>query len=311
MTVERTVGISDEQFAQVGDEITVCYQTFGSADDPPLLLVMGLAGPMTWWPAQLCERLARAGFFVVRYDNRDTGRSSRAQGRVSRRQIVSAFLRGSRFTEPPPYSMADLAEDAFGLMDHLGLDAAHVCGMSMGGMIVQTMAVAHPERVRSMTSIMSTTGKRFVGWQHPSLFPMLLRGASNRDAYIAQSQTTWRMIGSPRYPTPREVLAARAAETYDRGVSRSGIMRQMAAVLTQPDRGPALATLDIPAAVIHGNADKMVHVSGGRETAARAPGAELTVIDGMGHDLPEPLWSQFVDIIVRTARRAGDLHDRS
>lgn len=305
MTAQSTVSVSDEQFAQVSPDITLCFQTFGSPDDPPLLLVMGLAGPMTWWPGRLCEHLAQAGFFVIRFDNRDTGRSSRGQGRINRKQIVSTFLGGSRFAGTTPYSMANLAEDAFGVLDHLGLDSAHVCGMSMGGMIVQTMAVAQPDRVRSMTSIMSTTGKRFVGRQHPSLFPVLLGGAADRDTYIAQSQRTWRLIGSPRYPTPREVLAVRAAETYDRGVSRSGILRQIGAVLTQPDRGPALETLELPAAVIHGNADKMVHVSGGRETAARIRGAELTVIDGMGHDLPEPLWSMYVDIIRRTARRAG------
>ena len=297
-----TVTASEELFAPVGREVDLCYQTFGTPDDEPLLLVMGLGGPMTWWDAALCEILVDRGFYVVRFDNRDSGRSSRGQGRVTRSTLVRAFA-GRRVRAP--YSLQDMAADAFGLLDHLGVEAAHVCGVSMGGMIAQTMAIEHPQRVQSLTSIMSTTGKRTVGWQHPSLFPNLFGSRAGRDAYIEASVRTWKLIGSPAYPTSEEQIRADAAETYDRGVTASGTMRQMIAILTQPNRAPRLRALTVPTLVVHGLADKMVHVSGGRATAAAIPGAELLLIDGMGHDLPPGLYETFADGIRRTASRAS------
>jgi pimeloyl-ACP methyl ester carboxylesterase len=296
------IAVSDELFAPVNQGIELCYQTFGDPDDDPLLLVMGLGGPMNWWDPELCRMLAARGFFVIRYDNRDTGRSTRLPGRVKRSTLVRAFT-GSRVRAP--YSMADLADDGFGLLDHLGIEAAHVVGVSMGGMIVQTMAITQPRRVRSLTSIMSTTGKRTVGWQHPSLLPVLIgsRGVG-RAAYVKSSAATWKLIGSPGYPQSDEAVEKRAGETYDRGVSASGVMRQMLAVLTQPNRGARLHSLHVPALVIHGLADRMVHVSGGRATAAAIPGAELLLIDGMGHDLPTELFETFAAAIRRTADRA-------
>jgi pimeloyl-ACP methyl ester carboxylesterase len=298
-----TVPVSDELFAQVAPGVRLCYQTFGSPGGDPLVLVMGLGGPMTWWDPDLCTMLAEAGFHVVRYDNRDTGRSSRVEGRVSRRQLVRSFLgRGGR----PPYTLSDLAADAFGLMDHLGWESAHVTGVSMGGMIAQTMAIEQPRRVRSLTSIMSTLGKRTVGWQHPSLIPALIGPrAAGREAYVASSAKMWELIGSPGFPVDDAKTRSRAEETYDRGVSASGVMRQMLAVLNQPNRSRSLAALRIPAAVVHGTADKMVHVSGGRATARAIPGAELLVIDGMGHDMPVDLFETLTDVIRRTADRAG------
>jgi pimeloyl-ACP methyl ester carboxylesterase len=298
-----SVPVSQELFAPVSPGIELCYQTFGSPDGDPLLLVMGLGGPMTWWDPELCTKLAEAGFHVVRFDNRDTGRSSKAKGRVSRRQLMQSFLgRGGR----PPYTLSDMGADAFGLMDHLGWDSAHVVGVSMGGMIVQTMAIDRPARVRSMTSIMSTLGKRSVGWQHPSLLPVLIaRRGVGREAYVESSARTWQLIGSPAYPLDDDVVRARAEETYDRGVSASGVMRQMLAILNQPNRARALSAVRVPTAVVHGSADKMVHVSGGRATARAIPGAELLVIDGMGHDMPRQLFDTLTEIIRRTADRAG------
>jgi pimeloyl-ACP methyl ester carboxylesterase len=289
-------------FGPVHQGIELCYQTVGSSDDEPLLLVMGLGGPMTWWDEELCTMLAERGFFVVRYDNRDTGRSTRGTGRVTRSLLVRAFA-GRRVRAP--YSLEDMAGDALGLMDHLGLESAHVAGVSMGGMIAQTMALVAPKRVRSLTSIMSTTGKRSVGWQHPSLLPALLMSRGpGREEYIRTSSAFWRVIGSPSYPQDLERVRARAAETFDRGVSKSGIMRQMLAVLTQPNRGARLKGIRVPTLVIHGLADKMVHPSGGRATAAAIPGAELLLIDGMGHDVPPPLFATIADAIRRTADRA-------
>ncbi|WP_307827856.1 alpha/beta hydrolase [Nocardioides sp. SYSU D00038] len=298
----REVAVSEELFAPVDNGIELCYQTFGDPADEPLLLVMGLGGPMTWWDADLCRTLAERGFFVVRYDNRDTGRSSRAAGRVRRDALVRAF---AGLPTRAPYALTDLAADAFGLMDHLDLPAAHVAGVSMGGMIAQTMAITTPSRVRSLTSIMSTTGKRSVGWQHPSLLPTLLGRRPGREAYIATSVRLWRLIGSPGYPQTEEQTRARAAETWDRGISQAGVLRQMLAILTSPDRGPRLRSLKVPTLVVHGLADKMVHVSGGRATALAVPGAELLLIDGMGHDLPPALHETLASGIRRTADRAG------
>jgi pimeloyl-ACP methyl ester carboxylesterase len=295
-----SVTASEELFAPVGREVELCYQTFGTPDDEPLLLVMGLGAPMTWWELELCQLLVDRGFYVIRFDNRDSGRSSRGVGRVTRGMLVRAAT--GRRTRPP-YTLDSMAEDAFGLLDHLGLESAHVCGVSMGGMIAQTMAIMHPARVRSLTSIMSTTGKRTVGWQHPSLLPNLLYRRAGREGYIEMSVRTWRLIGSPGYPTTEEHTRTHAAETYDRGVSASGTLRQMLAILNQPNRSPRLRALRMPALVVHGLADKMVHPSGGRATAAAIPGAELLLIDGMGHDLPPALYETFADGIRRVASR--------
>lgn len=295
--------VSEELFAPVRNDVEICYQTFGDPEADPILLIMGLGGPMIWWDEDFCTQLAAAGFFVIRYDNRDTGRSSRMNGRPRRDHVVRAYA-GNRVR--PPYAISDMASDAADLLDHLGIPAAHIAGVSMGGMIAQTVAVEHPTRVLSLTSIMSTTGRRSVGWQDPRLLPVAMgRRMSGREAYIAQSSIMWTAIGSPGYPTSPDTLAARAADTFDRGVSASGVTRQIMAILTQPDRTKRLRSLRVPTLVIHGNDDKMVHVSGGRATAAAVPGAELVIVDGMGHDLPPSLFTGFIEAIRRTADRAA------
>lgn len=295
--------ISGELLAPISTGVEICYQTFGDPEDEPLLLVMGLGGPMTWWDAELCSQLAAAGFYVIRYDNRDTGRSTTVEGRVRRSQLVRAFVGAPTRA---PYSIDDLASDAFGLLDHLDISAAHVAGVSMGGMIAQTMALRAPERVLSLASIMSTTGRRSVGRQHPSLLPALLatRGPGRED-YIRGSLAVWKLIGSPRFPQPEEKQRKRAGETWDRGISRAGVMRQMMAVLTQPDRTAALGHLVVPTLVMHGLADRMVHISGGRATAAAVPGARVVFIEGWGHDLPAPLFATFTRAIRSNADRAA------
>ena len=292
---------SAEQFAILPGGLEICYQTFGDPSGEPLLLVMGLGGPMTWWDPEFCRMLAEMGFFVIRYDNRDTGRSSRVRVRVTRRMLVQSFLgRGSR----PPYTLDDMAGDGFDLLDHLGIGAAHVVGISMGGMIAQTMAILRPERVGSLTSIMSTTGRRTVGWQNPLLLPRLLeRRATTREAYVASSARFWTIIGSVGYPDTKEAVLTRAGETWDRGISASGVARQMVAILAQPDRSRRLREIDVPTLVIHGLNDKMVHVSGGRATAQAIPGAELLLVPRMGHDLPAALHDTFVDAIAQVASR--------
>jgi len=300
------IAISEEQLAPVPGGLEICYQTFGDPSDPPILLVMGLGGPMLWWRTEFCLALAALGFFVIRYDNRDTGRSSKVRARVSRRAMVQGFLgRGPR----PPYTLDDMAGDGFGLLDHLGLTAAHVVGISMGGMVAQTMALLRPGRVLSLTSIMSTTGRRTVGWQDPRLLPLLLaRSPQTREAYVASSARFHKIIGSPGYPATAQIVADRAAETWARGVSSAGVGRQTLAILNQPDRSRRLRELTMPTLVIHGLADRMVHVSGGRATAHAVPGAELLLIPGMGHDVPEELYDPIAEAIARNAARASRGH---
>jgi pimeloyl-ACP methyl ester carboxylesterase len=301
-SAEVPVVVTAELLAPVSPGVELCYQTFGDPDAEPLLLIMGLGGPMTWWDTELCELLARSGFYVIRYDNRDTGRSSRGTGRVTRSMLVRAFL--GRPVKPP-YTLADLAEDGLGLLDHLGIETAHVVGVSMGGMIAQTMAVQAQDRVRSLVSMMSTTGRRTVGWLDPRLVPMMLgRRGSTLEEYLEASVIGAAAIGSPAYPEDDETARARALVTWERGLNPQGVMRHMMAVLTQPDRGRALHSLRIPATVIHGMQDRMVHVSGGRATAQAIPGAQLLLIPGMGHNLPPALFETFRDAIRQTADRA-------
>jgi pimeloyl-ACP methyl ester carboxylesterase len=301
-TSQPRVSTSGEQRARLSTGVDLCYDTFGEPDADPLLLVMGLGGPMTWWDPDFCAMLAEHGFYVIRYDNRDTGRSTRMPGTVSRRMLMRAFT-GARTRAP--YTLSDMGADGFALLDHLGVGPAHLVGISMGGMIAQTMALDNPSRVLSLTSIMSTTGRRSVGWQDPRLLPLMLaRREAGREAYVEASARLWKIIGSPLYPDTTEAVRDRAAETFDRGVSVSGVARQMLAILAQPDRSRALRSLRIPTLVIHGLNDKMVHVSGGRATSHAVPGSELLLVRGMGHDVPIALHETFVQAIRRNADRA-------
>lgn len=301
---------SEELFARVSSGIEVCYQTYGDPSDEPLVLVMGLSAQMTWWPDAMCRKLADVGFYVIRLDNRDAGRSESFPGttgrpnpRISRNDLIKAAL---GLPGRPPYTLSDMAADVVGLLDHLGIDRAHLVGASMGGMIVQTLAIEEPARVRSMVSIMSTTGSRTVGWQSPRLLPRLLNaGATTRAEYVERTIETAAMIGSPAFPDTRAALVSRAEETWDRGMNNVGVLRQMLAILRQPDRTRALAQIRVPVGVIHGTSDRMVHFSGGRATARAVHGAELDLIEGMGHDLPKALHDRFVGLIRRVADRAA------
>lgn len=299
---ESAVVVSDELFAHLPSGLDLCYQTFGDAADPAMLLIMGLGGPMGWWSDAFCTMLAERGYFVIRFDNRDTGRSTKLRHhRVSRIDVVKAFLgRGSA-----PYGLDDLADDAIGLLDHLHIGAAHLVGASMGGMIAQTLAIDHAERVLSLTSIMSTTGRRTVGWIDPRVIPTMLSGnGKTRPDFADNSVRNGKTLGSPAFPTDEEVAHARALETYDRGWIASGVSRHMLAVLTQPDRTERLAAVSVPTQVIHGASDLLVHKSGGKATAEAITDAELLEIAGMGHDLPSQLDETFIDAIDANAQRA-------
>jgi pimeloyl-ACP methyl ester carboxylesterase len=289
-----------EQTAHVNG-IEVAYETIGDPSNPPLLLVMGLGMQLIHWDLELCERFAERGFWVIRFDNRDSGHSTQIDAPVPnlRRAMLGIHVEA-------PYRLSDMADDAFGLMDHLGIEAAHVVGASMGGMIAQTMAINHPERVLSLTSIMSTTGDRRAGRPKLRVFSILMRRApQDREGYIESFMRTFKLIGSPGFPFDEERGRELAAATYDRGHQSAGTGRQLAAILASGDRTQGLRSLKLPATVVHGQADPLVPFRGGRATAAAIPDARLIAIPGMGHDLPREVWPQLVDAVVETAGRAA------
>ena len=296
------VSASEERFT--GTDPRICYQTFGEPSGTPLLMIMGLSGPMTWWPEDMCRFLAAEGYYVVRYDNRDTGRSDRIDHhRLGRTHLLRAFFRAP---VAAAYSLSDMAGDGLAVLDELGIGAAHLVGVSMGGMIAQTIAIEHPDRLLSLTSIMSTTGSRLAGWQDPTLLPHLLaRADRSREGYIESSAKFWRLTGSPGFVDDPTVQRARAGETWDRGISFGGVLRQMMAVLTAPDRTKRLRSVSVPVTIVHGEEDRMVHRSGGRATAKAVRDAELLMVPGMGHDLPRALIPTFVEAISRSVARAG------
>jgi pimeloyl-ACP methyl ester carboxylesterase len=296
---------SGEQFARVGP-VKLCYETFGERTAEPLLLVMGLASQMVMWDDEFCEQLTERGFFVIRFDNRDVGRSTiLREARVPARWQL--LVRDKRAAA---YSLDDMAVDAIGLLDELGIDSAHVVGASMGGMIAQLLALNHTDRVRSLVSIMSSTGNRRVGRPAPRLIPLLLRRrARDRETYIAEFALTFRAIGSQTYPHTDEWFEQMAGRCYDRGVHPSGALRQLGAITVAPDRTPRLRSLDLPATVIHGSEDRLINPSGGRATAEAIPGARLALLDGMGHDMPPQLWPQIIDLITVNTGRVEALQE--
>jgi pimeloyl-ACP methyl ester carboxylesterase len=290
----------NEQFADLG-EITLCYETFGNPENPTLLLVMGLATQMIGWNDEFCELLATEGFHVVRFDNRDCGRSTHVKTRAP---TIGQLARRSK--KAASYTLADMADDAVGLLDHLGVERAHVCGASMGGMIAQTVAIRHPERVASLVSIMSNTGARLSGQPALALYPVLFKAAPDeREAFADHIVQVFEKIGSPGFESDPEGIRDMALLSYDRGRDAAAPGRQLAAIIASPGRGKDLRKVTAPTLVIHGKADKLVRPSGGRATARKIPGARLMEIEGMGHDLPRGAWPQIVEAIVDNARRAG------
>ncbi|MEV6621227.1 alpha/beta hydrolase [Amycolatopsis sp. NPDC051106] len=276
------------------------YDTFGDPGDPPLVLVMGLGAQMITWEDGFCELLAGRGFFVVRYDNRDVGLSTWLDDLPA--PDLAALAGGDLTTAP--YRLSDLADDAVGLFDALGIARAHVVGASMGGMIVQQLAIDHPERLLSLTSIMSTTGDPAVGRAEPWALALLTRPpATTREQALADSVDGYRKLGSPGYPDDEAFLLAKAALHYDRARHPVGTLRQAAAVVASGDRTAGLRSVRLPALVVHGDADPLIDVSGGKATAEAIPDAELLVIPGMGHNLPRAVWPTLVEAIERVTAR--------
>jgi pimeloyl-ACP methyl ester carboxylesterase len=295
-----------ESFCRIGD-IDLCYETFGDSADPAMLLIMGLGTQMLGWDEEFCAELAGRGFFVVRYDNRDIGRSTilgdspvPTLGQILRRDKRAAS-----------YTLAEMAADGVGLLDHLGIERAHVVGASMGGMIAQTIAARRPERVLSLVSIMSSTGSRWRGQPSLRTYSKFLRPMpSDRQGYVDQAADLFAWIGSPGFDRDEPRLRDLLGRMYDRSHDAGSSSRQLAAILASGDRTAELRRITAPTVVIHGTADRLVAPSGGRATARAIPGARLVKIEGMGHDLPRGAWPQILDAIVENAGRAAPARDR-
>ncbi len=278
--------------------ITIEYETAGDAHHPALLLIMGLGGQLIAWDDDFIATLAARGFYVVRFDNRDVGRSTWFD-EAGVPDLMAALLGQVQ----PAYLLSDLAADAAGLLDALGLESAHVLGVSMGGMIAQSLAIQYPGKVRTLISIMSTTGDPTVGAPHQeAMAALMVPPPESKQEAVELSLKSWQVIGSPGFPFHEDRIAARAAAAYDRAVPPAGTARQLVAILSSPDRTPHLRRLRVPALVVHGESDPLIDPSGGRATAAAVPGATLGTIPGMGHDLPVELTSELAD---RVAARCG------
>ena len=282
--------------------ITIGYDVIG--DGEPMLLVMGLATQRIFWHDDFLKLIAAEGFQAIRIDNRDIGESTHfdTSPPPTRAQLAKALLY-RRFATRPPYLLADMADDAADLLRHLGIDRAHVVGVSMGGMIAQSLAIGHAGRVRSMTSIMSNTGNRRYGRVAPKLFrkalPLLNPAPENR---VAASMEMWRLISGPHFDADESrLLIQRAAEISD---DRDGTARQTFAIAASPDRTPMLRKVNVPTLVIHGLLDRLVLPSGGVATARAVPESRLLMFPDMAHDLPRPRWDEIVAAIVANARRA-------
>jgi len=285
--------------------IRIEYDTFGDRRSPALLLIMGLGIQMIGWHAELCEMLAQKGLYVIRFDNRDVGLSQKFEelGIPRMMKVFADALAGKPMHSP--YSLDDMADDAVGLLSALKVGKAHICGASMGGMIAQIIAYRYPERVKSLTSIMSTTGDPTL----PQATAEAMAAISTpvplqREASIEHHVRTWRAIGSPGFPFDERRVREMGARTYDRCFYPQGWARQMVAIMAHGNRTRRLKEIKSPTLVIHGSADPLVPVEGGRATAGAIPGAKLLIIEGMGHDFPEGAWEEITSAIADHIRGA-------
>ena len=282
--------------------IELWYEGFGDDDGPPLLLVMGLGAQAIAWDAELCHAFADRGFRVIRFDNRDVGLSTKIDSApMDFFATIAKVVAGEKVDAP--YLLSDMAADAVGLLDHLGIAAAHVVGASMGGMIAQTIAIEHPDRVLTLTSIMSNTGNFEYGNARPEALAILMEpAATDRDAAIERGVRASKVIGSPEH-FDEESARKRAAEAFDRSFYPVGIGRQLIGIHASGSREDALRELTVPTLVIHGTDDPLVEVNGGERTAELIPDAELLLVEGMGHDLPPVFWGQVVEAVTRLATK--------
>ena len=285
--------------------IDIEYETFGDRGARPLLLIMGLGAQLVLWEEEFCTELVERGHYVIRYDNRDVGLSTKLEhaGAPSFLEAMQAAAAGRK--AEVAYTLDEMADDAAALLEALELESAHVVGASMGGMIGQTLVLRHPERVRSLTSIMSTTGNPDLAPAHPDALGALMQPrVKERDGAIEQAVSLQRMIGGTGFPFDEERARRVAARSYDRSFYPVGVARQIAAVMASGNRAPLLASVKAPTLVIHGDADPLVPIEGGRDTAQAIPGAELLVIEGMGHEMPPPVWPRIIDAISEHTEKA-------
>ncbi len=284
--------------------VEIYYETFGDPADPALVLVNGLGSQCINFRTEWCDRFAAKGFYVVRMDNRDVGLSTHFSD-VS--PDLGALIAALTAGEPAnaPYTLSDMAADVVAVLDDLGIDRAHVMGLSMGGMIVQTLAIEHPERLRSMTSVMSTTGELDVGESSPQARERLFGApATDRESAIANHLAGLRIWGSPG-KVDEDAQARFAGEAYDRAFDPAGVGRQIMAVTASGSRAEGLKHVLIPTLVMHGSADALIDPSGGRRTAELVPGARFVLMAGMGHDYPQAYWDEWVELVTEHARAAG------
>jgi pimeloyl-ACP methyl ester carboxylesterase len=291
-----------EQFAQLGD-VRLCYETFGEPGDPCIVLIMGLGMQLVGWPDPFCQSLADQGRYVVRFDNRDSGRSTAMRDLPA----ASPLRLATRLLPRRGYRLDDLAADVVGLLDHLAVSSAHVVGASMGAMIGQTVAARWPHRVCSLVSIMGSTGSRLDGQPSPRAWPYLLRRVPQTKAtFVRRLERLFRLVGSPGFPRDEAWLRQMLETSFDRGFSSEGMARQLAAVFASGNRRAELRTISAPTLVIHGTADRLIRLSGGRATARAIPGARLFTVHGLGHDLPSALHPTLVTTITNHTERQGN-----
>jgi len=301
--MEKDIPHSKPATAPLKNGIELVYDTFGDSSEAPLLLIQGLSWQMVMWDEAFCGALAERGYFVIRFDNRDIGKSTHMAhaGIPSIARLLTDLAAGNPVEVP--YLLSDMAGDSFGLLDHLGISSAHVVGISMGGMIGQTMALLDSDRVRSLTSMSSTTGAPDLPPPTPEAFRILQTPPpTDHEGFITSFHATWRVLNGTRFPVDEERVLRYAEETFERGVDPAGVARQIAAIITSGSRREILESLTVPMLVIHGSADPLIRVECGIDTAEAVPGAKLKIIEGMGHALPVPVWEEIVDAIADHAR---------
>lgn len=282
--------------------IELCYEIFGAPDAEPLVLIMGLGAQMIHWDDEFCQQLAGRGFRVIRFDNRDIGKSTRLTGGKPLRPMELIKLRLFKIAPEAPYKLWDMANDVVGLLDTLGIKKAHIVGASMGGMIAQEIAMQHPDRVLSLTSIMSSTGNPKLPQPTREASAILLAPPPTTKAeYIERFGKTWKVLRAGSFPLDEAKDLERAEATYARGLNPAGVGRQLRAILASGNRKDRLRSVKAPTLVIHGTVDPLVRVEAGKDTAASIPGAKLLLIDGMGHALPIPMWPAIIGAIAEHA----------
>lgn len=284
--------------------IQIEYDTFGDSSFPALLLIAGNGAQMIVWDVEFCELLAKTGLFVIRFDNRDAGLSTKFEeaGIPDIMAAIKAAMQGK--TVESAYTLDDMADDSVGLLDALGIEKAHICGASMGGMIAQVVSCRHPKHVLSLTSIMSTTGNPDLPMgKQEAIAAVVAPAPEEREAYVGHYVNVWRRIWSPGFPFEEERVRRFMQMSYDRSYYPQGMARQNTAVIAGGDRRPSLSSIKVPTLVIHGADDPLIPVEGGKDTARVIPGARLLIINGMGHDMPKGVWAEIVSAISQLSKQ--------